>query len=170
MDAAGEREIFEAAVESHGGEYTTTTAEAFETALTNVLEKPAVGVPLPLAGLNLDETPIETDLTPAALQRAQTGVTPVRFGIASLGTVFIESRPMGDELVSLFPERHVSILASSDLVPDLETAVETLDGDVLAESMSGVLATGPSATADMGATVEGVHGPRDVHVIEVIDR
>ena len=33
-----------------------------------------------------------------------------------------------------------------------------------------VLATGPSATADMGTLVHGVHGPKDVHVVLVTDR
>jgi L-lactate dehydrogenase complex protein LldG len=35
---------------------------------------------------------------------------------------------------------------------------------------SAVLATGISATADMGATVYGVHGPRAVHAIVITDR
>jgi len=29
------------------------------------------------------------------------------------------------------------------------------------------MATGPSATGDMGALVQGVHGPSEVHVIVV---
>ncbi len=170
MNAAGKRETFEAAVSAHGGEYTATTADAFESTLTSLVTEPAVGVPLPFSGLDFQGTPVDTELSPAIVKAATTGVTPVRFGIASLGTVFIESRPAGDELVSLFPERHVSIVASSDLVPNLETALHSLEPAVLADSMSGILATGPSATADMGATVHGVHGPREVYVVEVTDR
>jgi L-lactate dehydrogenase complex protein LldG len=30
---------------------------------------------------------------------------------------------------------------------------------------SAVVATGPSATADMGALVRGAHGPKEVHVV-----
>lgn len=170
MDADADSEMFQAALEAQGGSYTKTTAADFGLTLSSIVESPAVGVPLPISGIELDESVVETALTPEALNEAITGVTPVKFGIASLGTVFVESRAEGDEPVSLFPERHVSILASSDLLPDLESAITELDEDVLAESMSGILATGPSATADMGATVEGVHGPREVHVIEVSDR
>jgi len=32
------------------------------------------------------------------------------------------------------------------------------------------LATGPSATADMGALVRGAHGPERVHVLLIDDR
>ena len=35
---------------------------------------------------------------------------------------------------------------------------------------SQVLATGPSATGDMGSLVRGVHGPQEVHVAILEDR
>ncbi|MFW5900663.1 MAG: LUD domain-containing protein, partial [Halodesulfurarchaeum sp.] len=47
---------------------------------------------------------------------------------------------------------------------------ERLEAEFTAGDLSGILATGPSATADMGATVHGVHGPSEVHVIVVTDR
>jgi L-lactate dehydrogenase complex protein LldG len=41
-------------------------------------------------------------------------------------------------------------------------------GEVLRETRgSAVLATGPSATADMGALVQGAHGPKEVHVVVI---
>jgi len=37
------------------------------------------------------------------------------------------------------------------------------------ESIDVVLATGPSATADMGGLVHGAHGPKEVHVVLLRD-
>ncbi|MFB6362014.1 MAG: LUD domain-containing protein, partial [Halobacteriales archaeon] len=44
-----------------------------------------------------------------------------------------------------------------------------LAGEFDAGRRSAVLTTGPSATADMGELVTGVHGPGDVHVVAVTD-
>lgn len=99
------------------------------------------------------------------LQEANTGVTPAGLGIASYGTVTVRSRPEGDELLSLYPRRHVAVVAASDIVPDMPAAFERLDGEFGDGLQSQVLATGPSATADMGSLVQGVHGPETVHVV-----
>ena len=170
MASGGTTATFESALEAHGGVATRTTAADFDEALAKLLDQPAVGVPIPIAGVSLDSVPVDSSLTPAALEAARTGVTPATFGVAALGTVHVSSRPTGDEPVSLFPDRHVAVLAESDLVPDLEAGFERLQATVAAGSDSGVLATGPSTTADMGAPVRGVHGPSDVHVLVVTDR
>ncbi len=66
--------------------------------------------------------------------------------------------------MSLFPDLHVPVLRESDLVADMPTAIERL-GPQLREGHSAIVATGPSATADMGSLVKGAHGPKDVHVL-----
>ncbi len=170
MEPEADVGAFEVAVEAHDGTVRRTTAAEFERALSETLETPAVGVQIPLNGVSLDSSSIDLSPAPSALQVARTGITAASFGIGSLGTVFIESSPAGDELVSLFPERHISVLAKSDIVPDLEGAFDRLEGEFADGSTSGVLATGPSATADMGATIQGVHGPSEVHVLVVTDR
>jgi L-lactate dehydrogenase complex protein LldG len=40
---------------------------------------------------------------------------------------------------------------------------------VTSEGGSAIVATGPSATADMGALVKGAHGPKVVHVVVLDD-
>lgn len=164
-----------------------TTAGTFATTLEAALERPAIGTPLPVEGVTLADAGIDT--LPAGdgreadrergrlLRAAATGVTPAGLAIAERGTVTVRSRPAGDELVGLYPERHVVVLRASDVVPDVRTAMgrlgerlrATRDGDDR-RATSEVLTTGPSATGDMGGLVEGVHGPREVHVIALEDR
>lgn len=161
---------FEASLASLSVARTRTTAAGFSDALAAIVEPPAVGTNLPFDGVSLEDTEVVTDPTPAHLETATTGVTPVGGAIAEHGTVLVESRPEGDELVGLYPERHVAVLRESDLVPDTRTAMRELDDAFASDPGSTVLATGVSATADMGETVEGVHGPKAVHVVVLTDR
>jgi len=149
---------------------TVTTAGRFPEALAAAVEAPAVGTPVPFEGVSLDTAEVTVPPTPDELRTARTGVTPAFGGIAEYGTVVVESRPAGDELVALYPERHVAVLRESDLVAGVDDEVDSLHEQFTAGRDSAVLATGVSATADMGATVEGVHGPREVHVIVLTDR
>lgn len=143
--------------------------EGFEKAIANAVEQPAVGSPLPFPNLSLSECPVELDPDPGWIHEATTGVTGSRLGIASLGTIVVESRPQGDELMSLLPEYHVVVVRASDVCEDLESAFSWLADEFDAGRDSLVLATGPSATGDMGALVRGVHGPERVHVVIVDD-
>ncbi|MFB6299341.1 MAG: LUD domain-containing protein [Halobacteriales archaeon] len=146
-----------------------TTSEEFEATVMDVIEEPAVGAPLPFEELSLADTPVTLDPTPTELTGATTGVTAAGAGIAEYGTLMIQSRPGGDEPVSLYAERHVAVLRQSDLVAGVPEAISWLGEEFDAGNKSAIFASGASATADMGALVEGVHGPRDVHVIIVTD-
>ena len=143
------------------------TADASER-IASVLEAPAVGVELPFDGVTQPDA-VTTEPTADDLAAARTGVTPARFAIAEYGTVAIESRPHGDEPVSVYPDRHVAVVAESDVLPDLSAAFDRLP-EVFAGGDSVVFATGRSATADMGDLVHGVHGPGEVRVIVLEDR
>lgn len=147
-----------------------TTADAVAETIAEAVATPAVGVPLPFEGVDLAETPVETDFAPSDLTAAETGVTPVGLGVADYGSVTVESTPDGAELVSLYPPRHVAVLAASDIEPDMPAALDTLDAAIADDGRSRVLATGPSSTADMGTLVQGVHGPKEVHVVVLEDR
>lgn len=157
---------------SLGGTTTVHTCPAadFEQVLPEALAEPAVGTSLPFDGVSLAETAVETDPSPRALEEAQTGVTPARHAIADYGTVTIPSDAAGSELVSLYAHRHVAVLPASAIAPDMRTAYERFAEDADAGVDSQVLATGPSATADMGTLVHGVHGPHEVHVVVLEDR
>jgi len=164
-------------------------AEVADT-IADIVETPAVGTPLPFEGVSLPDT-VETDFSPRDLETAKTGVTPARYAIATYGTVVLPSDADGTELASLYPPTHVAVVAASDVLPDMQTAYERLGEDIGGAGVatttatetstdgaetptdppaSQILATGPSATADMGTLVEGVHGPDEVHVLLVTDR
>lgn len=167
MNATTDR--FAEALSDVGASPAITTSETFEADLRGRIDAPAVGVPLDLDGCSLDDLPVELDPTPAEIEAAATGVTPTVCGIADTGSVVLEGTDELTEAVSLYPRRHVAVVAASDVVADLGGAMDVLGG-AADGGMSGVVATGPSATADMGALVEGVHGPSTVVVLVVTDR
>ncbi|WP_435156373.1 LUD domain-containing protein [Haladaptatus sp. DFWS20] len=148
----------------------STTPHGFTEVLTEYIELPAVGVPLDIEGISLEET--DATLSPSSQQLvdAKTGITPAALGVAAHGSLLLQSSPKGTEPVSLYPPRHVAVVREEDIVPDVRDALEWLDGEFTDGRRSAVFATGVSATGDMGALVEGVHGPADVRVIIVEDR
>jgi len=146
---------------------------SFEAELEELLVQPAVGAPLPSESVSLEGTAVDTDPSVEALKTAETGVAQAELAIARYGTLSIESRPGGDELVSLYPPNHVVVVDEADIVPDFVTAFDRFEATVRearetdGPGKSRVLTTGPSKTADMGELVEGVHGPKAVHVLVV---
>ncbi|WP_137286308.1 LutC/YkgG family protein [Halorussus salinisoli] len=161
---------FEASLQRMKVGRTRVGAETFEKALTEVVETPAVGSALPFEGVSLSGTTVELDPTPDQLRSAKTGVTAATLGIADYGSIIVESSADGDEPVSLFPETHVAVLRESDVVPNMPAAFERLEESVATGRGDAVIATGPSATADMGELVYGAHGPKAVHVLILEDR
>lgn len=137
-------------------------------AVADAATGPTVGVALDRGDVQLPES-VTVDPTPAGLRRAETGVTPASFAIADYGSVALPSGADGSELVALYVDRHVAVLNESDVVPDMEAAFDRFDGMTRDGDDDVVLATGPSATADMGALVTGAHGPSEVTVVLVED-
>ena len=134
--------------------------------LSAVVTPPAIGVPLPWEDVTLPES-VATEPTSADLKAAVTGVTAASLGVASYGSLVLRTDASGSEAVSLFVDRHVAVVREEDIVPDMATAFEWF-GDELRETRdSAIIATGPSATADMGTLVRGAHGPKLVEVLVV---
>ena len=159
-------ESFERAVRETTASTVRTTPAHVEEELTDAIVEPAVGAPLPFDGIDLESAPVALDPTREQLLEAATGVTGATLGIASYGSVVLRSTPDVDELASLFPERHVVLVRERDVVEDMATAFEEL-APLFEDAGDAIIATGPSATADMGELVYGAHGPREVHVIIV---
>jgi len=131
--------------------------------LSELCEPATVAVPLPWDDVTLpDEATVRP--TPAELETAMTGVTPAG-AVADYGSLLIRSTADGAEPMSLFPERHVAVVDMSDVHPTMESATAALGPACRDEGASAIVATGPSATADMGELVHGAHGPTDVEVI-----
>ncbi|SMO58609.1 LutC/YkgG family protein [Halorubrum cibi] len=160
---------FESSVADLGVGLVRTTAAEFESTLAPLLDAPAVGAPLPFEGVSLPDA-METDPTVADLEAAATGVTAAGYGIADYGSVVIQGGSAGEEPVSLYADEHVAVLAASDVLPDMDATFDRLAEDVRRGVGQAVIATGPSATADMGSLVKGAHGPIEVTVVLLEDR
>lgn len=169
--ATGTVATFEESLERLDVGWTRTSAATVESTIEELVEPPAVGV-------GLDEElafprSVRLDPTPADLREAKTGVTEASLAVADYGSLVLESTPDGAEQVSLFPDLHVAVLHESDIVGDMQAAFEWLGPRLRADGEDGksaILATGPSATADMGSLVRGAHGPKEVHVVIVSER
>jgi L-lactate dehydrogenase complex protein LldG len=155
---------FADALAAHGGVLTRTTPGEAGSVIADVAGDPAVGVPLPFEGVTYPDA-VTVDPTPATLEAAHTGITPAAAGVADYGSVLLDSSVDGTEPVSLYPELHVAVLRAGDVVADLPTALRQFGANARDADASTVLATGPSATADMGDLVYGAHGPEAVHVV-----
>ncbi len=93
------------------------------------------------------------------------GITDAFAGVARTGSVCISITGNLGGSVSLYCREHIVILDSNFIVPrPRELFSENfLDGKGLKRDF--VFITGPSATADMGPLVRGVHGPGKLHII-----
>ena len=122
-----------------------------------VVVPPGLGVEVP--GATLDE-----GLTAAELDGFDAVVTEARVGIAETGTIVLDHGPgQGRRAISLVPDLHVCIVRSDQVVRDVPDALPLLDP---ARPLTWI--SGPSATSDIELDrVEGVHGPRVLHVVMV---
>ncbi|GBD93458.1 lactate utilization protein C [bacterium BMS3Abin05] len=102
------------------------------------------------------------------LASVRIGVTDAFAGIARTGSVCVSiSKNLGGS-VSLFAREHIAVLDARSIVPRPRDLFSNhyFQRERLPENF--VLITGPSATADMGELVRGVHGPGRVHILLII--
>jgi L-lactate dehydrogenase complex protein LldG len=103
-------------------------------------------------------------LTPYELDEIDAVITAARVACADTGTIVLDGEPdQGRRAITLVPDTHVCVVEVDQVVHLLPEAVT-----VLAQHPERPLTwiSGPSATSDIELNrVEGVHGPRNLHVI-----
>jgi L-lactate dehydrogenase complex protein LldG len=95
------------------------------------------------------------------------GVTEAFAGVARTGSVCIDVNYQWTGVVSLLTPLCIAVVAAENIVPQPRGLFrrDLLNSAGLTRDF--VFVTGPSATADMGPLVRGVHGPHRQHVIVV---
>jgi L-lactate dehydrogenase complex protein LldG len=99
------------------------------------------------------------------LSLATVGVSDAFAGVASSGSVCIAMGPPLVAAASLLMPLHIVLLPEERIVARPRDLFDPacLDGEGLRRNL--VFITGPSATADMGPLVRGVHGPHRLHIL-----
>ena len=122
----------------------------------------APGLPVDLPD-EVDGT-VDTGLSAHELDGFDAVVTAATVGIAETGTIVLtHGQGEGRRALSLVPDLHVCVVRVDQVVPDVPDAVALLD-----PARPQTWISGPSATSDIELDrVEGVHGPRTLHVVLV---
>ena len=101
------------------------------------------------------------------LAGADAGITEAYAGVARTGSICIALGPPFCATASLLMPLHVALLPAERIVFRPRELFDPAGIGTEALRRNLVFITGPSATADMGPLVRGVHGPHRLHILVV---
>jgi L-lactate dehydrogenase complex protein LldG len=101
------------------------------------------------------------------LQHIDVGITTCEFLVAHLGSILVSSASLSGRRLNVFPETHIVIAHSGQLVNYLDDALAGMEKKYPGQLPSMITnITGPSRTADIEKTlVMGMHGPKKLFVL-----
>jgi len=102
------------------------------------------------------------------LSGAEVGVTEAFAGVARTGSICVCVDHEFNGPISLLMRLHIAVLDAKRIcdTPSDLLRRDCIDGAGLRRNF--VFVTGPSATADMGPLVRGVHGPHRLHILILV--
>jgi L-lactate dehydrogenase complex protein LldG len=166
--AAPDVDVFVERVADYRADVVRCTADEVEARIAEALPPGARvvvpdGLPWQVSGAVPDEG-ADGPLSSADLDGVDAVVTGATVGVAATGTIVLSHGPgEGRRALTLVPDLHVCVVRVDQVVADVPDAVALLDPGRPLTWISG-----PSATSDIELNrVEGVHGPRTLHVIVV---
>jgi L-lactate dehydrogenase complex protein LldG len=109
---------------------------------------------------------VDDHFSASELDDIEAVVTAAAVGIAVTGTIVLDHGPdQGRRVISLIPDLHVCVIRAEQILLGVPDAFAVLDSRRPQTWISG-----PSATSDIELNrVEGVHGPRNLHIVLVED-
>jgi L-lactate dehydrogenase complex protein LldG len=134
-------------------------------AANRILFAPPQDLPAELFADFARDPRVKTDPTPDEMVNSPAGVTEAFAGVARTGSVCVDVGYRKTGMASLLAPLHIVVVASETIVPQPRDLFreDVLGGKGLSRNF--VFITGPSATADMGPLVRGVHGPHRLHIV-----
>ena len=156
-------DLFVTRVEDYRATVTRCDASELVPAMVEAVGARSVVAPtdfsLPLSGWTTDSGQSADEL-----DQLDGVVSTAALGIASTGTIVLDhSAGQGRRALTLVPDLHVCVIRAEQIVYGVPDAIAQLD-----PLRPQTWISGPSATSDIELNrVEGVHGPRHLHVIVV---
>ena len=108
-------------------------------------------------------------LTKEELNSSDAVLTGAFLGVAQTGTIILNAGTgQGRRVLTLLPDFHICVIRQEQIVGIIPQAIKKLDSTVIETGRPVTMISGPSATSDIELNrVEGVHGPRRLHVLVI---